>query len=467
MKNRKPSTTKPVFNFTEKGYLITTNEVLNDLTVLDMKTGETITTISEPDHTFWLHTRIIDSEKGWIISWDKEHQYWLWPIEENSQPRLIYTPPVGDYLPGSIEDIRFPYVFFYTGQSKRDAYLLDGMVRVKSWCAEGTTNRIFTDKICSNLNRILARKYEGKNEKEESIYTTQVFEAFNPYPLCTLSGYPRGISPNGRYCAVQYPIDGPVHFVKVDSDKTFAVIENEKKSNFPSVIFSPDNCMAATCFSHRETILISLEEPYTQRTIKGGSGLVFSPDGNLYALSGTGEAQLYDLVTDRLIHTFVEPVKVQKYYESPPDGFLETAGRFGRNILGTFMPGQKETPWVNCKFSEDSKQLITTASGKILRVWDVKSGKLIRTIYTKVAEERDEKGYIHNYLVLSQNGEYAFALNYDGFGASSLWDVNTGRMITRDYLPKGKIEHVSVADDGSGVYMTIDSRIYYVAGKKK
>ena len=455
------------FNFTEKGYLVTTNEILNNLAVLDMKTVETITTISEPEHTFWLHTRITDSEKGWIISRDKEHRYWLWPIEEDSRPRLIYTPPAGDYFPGSIVDIRSPHVFFYTGQSKKDAYLLDGMVHVKSWRTEGISNRIFTDKICSNLNRILAFSVEGRDEKGKEIHTTQIYEAFNPHPLCTLSGYPRGISPNGRYCFTQCPIDGPVSLIKIDSSKICTVVENENKHNSPSVVFSPDNRVAVIRFSSGRNTLVSLEEPYTQKTIKGGGGLVFSPDGRFYALPGTGEAKLYDLVTDRLIHTFVEPVKVQRRHETPPDGFLETAGRFGRNILGTFVPGQKETPWVNCKFSEDSKQLITTASGKVLRVWDVKSGKLVRTIYTKLAEERNEKGYIRNSLVLSQNGSYAFAFNYDGFGTSSLWDVKTGRRIAKDYLPKGEIKHVSVADDGSGVYMTMGGRIYFVAGKKK
>lgn len=446
------------------GLVIDTNETLNGYTVSDLETGKRIAAISEPEHVFILYTIVKDKNSDWIVSYDREYRFWLWPVEKDPKPRLIYTPPVGNYFPGSVKDIRFPYVFF-DSKSREEAYLLEGMVRVKSWRAEGTKNRVFTDDICSNINRVMAWYSNGGRGNQERIYTTQVFEAFNPYPLCTIPGCPRSISPDGWYCAVQNPENGPVHIVEVDSSKTCAVVEKEMNES-ARVVFSPDNRVAVICFNSGRNVLVSLEEPYEQRTIKGGRGLVFSPDGNLYALSGRGEAKLYDLLTDRLIHTFVEPVKVQNPHEPPPDGFLETAERFGRNIIGTFLPGNKATPPVNCKFSEGGKQLITTASGKVLRVWDVKSGKLIRTIYTKLAEERNEKGYINNCLILSKNGQYAFAYNRDGFGKSSLWGVNTGRMITRDSLPDGKIEHVSVADDGSGVYMTIGDRIYFVAGKK-
>jgi WD40 repeat protein len=449
----------------KNGLVVDTNEALNGYTVSDLETGKCIAAISEPEHVFLLHTKVTDKNSDWIVSFDKEHRLWLWPVEKDPKPRLIYTPPAGNYFPGIIQDIRFPYVFF-DSKSQMEAYLLEDMVRVKSWRAEGTRNRVFTPDTCSNLNRVVAWESEGGRGSQERIWTTQVFEAFNPYPLCTVSGCPRGISPDGRYCAVQNPENGPVHIIEVDSSKTGAIVEKEIHES-ARVVFSPDNRAAVICFKSGRNTLVSLEEPYAQRTIKGGEGLVFSPDGNLYALSGTGEAKLYDLVTDRLIHTFVEPVKVQKRHEYPPDGFLETAERFGKNIIGTFVPGNKETPPVNCKFSEDGKQLITTASGQVLRVWDIKSGKIVRTIYTKLAEERNEKGYINNSWALSQNGSYAFAFNYDGFGASSLWDVNTGRMIAKDYLPQGEIKHVSVADDGSGVYMAIGGRIYFVAGKKK
>ena len=377
----------------KNGLVFDTNEALNGYTVFDLETGDIITSISEPEHLYLLDTKVTDKNSDWIVSFDKEHRFWLWPVEKNQKPRLIYEPPAGNYYTGWIDNIRFPYVFF-DGKSRMEAYLLDGMVRVKSWRAEGAKNRVFTDDICSDLNRILAWDLEGGRGNAERVWTTQVFEAFNPSPLCTIPGCPRGITPDGRYCVVQNPENGPVYIMAVDSNKICAVIESESGRDARAV-FSPDNRSVAICFHSGRNTLVSLEEPYAQRTIKGGSGLVFSPNGNLYALSGTGEAKLYDLVTDRLIHTFVEPVKVRKRHESPPNGFLETAGRFGRNIIGTFVPGNEETPPVNCKFSEGGKQLITTASGQALRVWDVKSGKLIRTIYTKLAEERDEKGYIN------------------------------------------------------------------------
>lgn len=454
------------FGFTENAYLTATNEILNGFAARDMETGKIITTVSEPEHTFYLNNRVIGTDKDWVISSDAENRYWIWPIEDNSKPRLIYKPLAGNYFPGYIESIRSPYIFFNTGKSQMEAYLLDGMVRVKSWRAEGTKNRVFTKDICSNVNRVIAWDLEGGRGDEERIWTTQVFEAFNPYPLCTLSGSPRGISPDGRYCMMQQPENGPVRLVEVDSSRTCAVIESEKEGR-ARVIFSSDNRMAAIYFSNGGTTFISLEEPHAQRTIKGGNGLVFSPDGNFYALLGTGEAKLYDIATDALVHTFVEPEKVEQHYERPPEGFLETAGRFGRNIIGTFVPAHKESPFVNCAFSEDGKQLITMASGKLLRVWDVKSGKLVRTIRTGLAAERNEQGYIRNYVTLSRNGKYAFASNQDGFDASSLWDLSTGRRIAKEYLPRGEIRHISVADNGSAVYMAIGERLYCVAGKNK
>ena len=458
---------KPWSGFTEDGHVLTLSVELDKASLVSLETGETVATIGGPGHLFIIHTTVLARGKNWMFSRDDTYRYWLWSFEEDASPRMIWEPPPGNYLPGPIEAVKPPYMLCQTGPNKMEAFLIDNLERVKSWRAEGEPRRVFTAVTCADMNRILAWFYEDDAETGESVWKTQVFEAHNPTPLITVPGVSQGLSPDGRFCATQHPrTEGPVYLVNVDSGKTLAVIDHEKMGS-ATVVFSPDSRFVAVLASE-ETTFLSLDNERVRRTVKRRAHLIFSPDGNYYVTQwGYGRATVYESSTGEAVHTFEEQEKVAARHSRPPRNILERAENFGRNLLGRVVTVAPATPMLTCGFAADGTQLITLAEGQILRVWDICSGKLLRTIRTRLPEQRDARGQINNHLVLSPNGAYAFAYNSDGFAVATLWETATGRAIIRHNLPAAKVKDIAVLDDGTGVYMSLEDGLYFLAGKKR
>ena len=139
------------------------------------------------------------------------------------------------------------------------------------------------------------------------------------------------------------------------------------------------------------------------------------------------------------------------------------------NLLGINTTDDSVVPRINIGFANGGTHLITMAEGQILRVWDIKSGKIVRTIRTGLPEKRNASGHINNNLVLSGNGAYAFSYNTDGFASATLWEVGTGKVISRYNIDFPAEDHifVAIADDGSAVYLRLRDGLYHLSGKKR
>ena len=225
---------------------------------------------------------------------------------------------------------------------------------------------------------------------------------------------------------------------------------------------------------HLQTAIVSLETGFTQHSLPlRGNGYyvteVFSPDGAYFVTAGIGKANVFDSETGEEVRTFVETEKVASRHGARDHGFLDTALRFGKNLVGRFVTDSPGPPRITVGFSEGGEQLITLAEGQILRVWDITSGNLVRTIHTGLPEKRNADGEINNELFLSANGAYAFAYNRDGFAPATLWEVATGRRIRRYDLPPSSGSHhtqCAITDDGSKIYANLKDGLYILPGKK-
>jgi len=180
-----------------------------------------------------------------------------------------------------------------------------------------------------------------------------------------------------------------------------------------------------------------------------------------------GYATLYSSSTGEAVRTFEEPDKITSRYESPPDGFLEAAANFGKRLIGRVVTLNPVTPKITSGFSADGKHLITMAEGQLLRVWDIQSGGLLRTIRTGLSETRNAQGNINNHLVLSPDGAYAFAYNSDSLDLAELWEISTGKVVRHYNLPPKKIDEAVVADKGTSIYLRSDEELYVLAGAKR
>jgi WD40 repeat protein len=128
----------------------------------------------------------------------------------------------------------------------------------------------------------------------------------------------------------------------------------------------------------------------------GVSSLAFSPDSSMLVV-GTNAALLYDVVTGRQVSAFLVP-------DSLPDGRPMTVA-----------------------FSPDGKMLAGGMMGGTAILWDVASGKVLRTF-------SDPSAGSHSQVTFSPDGNI-LALAHSRV---SLWNVTTGEMI-RTLPAEGKV----------------------------
>lgn len=466
------------YHFTQ-GYMLSGSVELDRVTAVNLDTDEAAVTIAREGHTFALSNPVPVEGKNWIYSWDSSRRCWLWPLEEGATPRLIWKAPAGSYAPGEIKAIRPPHILFEIRRNKMEAFRLEGMERVKTWHAEGPPRRHFMSYVSADLNRALAWYTREDAESQEQADATQVFEAHLPEPIREVPGSPRGISPDGRYCVVQHPSNGPFHLVEIDSGRICASVPAEKETPYKVVFFSPNSRYMAVHAPNQLTA-IHLENEYKQVDIDVPAknknflyqtmvhSVAFSPDGSYLVFQGlTGYATIYSSSTGEMVRTFKEPEMVARRQESPPDGFLETAANFGKSLIGRVVTLNPVTPKITSGFSADSKHLITMAEGQLLRVWDIQSGGLLRTIRTGLSETRNAQGIINNHLILSTDGAYAFAYNSDSLDLAELWEISTGKLVRHYDLPPKEIDEAVVADKGTDIYLRIDDELYTLAGVKR
>ncbi|HOH30918.1 MAG TPA: hypothetical protein PLC40_14665, partial [Candidatus Hydrogenedentes bacterium] len=170
----------------------------------------------------------------------------------------------------------------------------------------------------------------------------------------------------------------------------------------------------------------------------------------------------YDVEQGAKIHTFTEPSRFLTADEEREEDMVSGVLHQTTEVAGRFTDSFKETPRLSGAFSAAGNHVITMAAGKVLRVWDAKSGAMLHAIETELPEKRNAEGCINNLWKCSENGAWAFAYNADHFAEGTLWEVGTGRLVQRMLLPEGTIEDVAVADNGTALYFHVEKDIHVV-----
>ena len=296
---------------------------------LDTRTGEVLLTIQVDGHRFFPYCYTDDSGRMWYLSKDEHQNIWLWPFEENAQPRKIYDG--AGFLAGEVAALRPPH--YLVNDNYQYNYLriinLDTGERVAEYKGIGPIGNYFSNYFSADMRRMMHERHVDNDTGRR----TFVYQADQKQPLLSTpeSGY--ALSPDGRYLLCKS--GNGITLMDVDSSEIRFQLPPTRYSI--EYAFSSGSQYVAVFNKPDLTLLDTASGEVKAKRISGDDllNLCFSPDGNSLLAEGNGKAILYDAHNLNVLHEMKETRKFQADHRSS-EGFMDDIASSAMDFAGTF-----------------------------------------------------------------------------------------------------------------------------------
>lgn len=436
----------------------------------DAETGKVEAALSKDGHRFcWLSLAPRVNGLDWVLSQDEANNWHAWPVTPEAEPRKILGSR-------GIASARYNF----TGQPANcivmsrplgnqrfthSVFTIDGLQKVAEWCARDEGEWFADLRVSRNMTRIArsrpATPQKPSWEPEELIFS--VFAKDNETPIFSAPGRPLVFSPDGKYVVAQTTRNS-VSLYDVDTGLLAQEYHSQHQRAYFWAEFSDDSRRMLT--KERSSVEVTdLIEGYPRRALDlqvedlTGWQFKLSPDGSRALCGGPRKAQLFDADTGGLLRTFEETERfAQPYGAGFWGGLVVRAGDWMGMVSDRF----KSAAQVDALFAEHGTRVVTCAAGQVIRVWDMESGNLLRTIHTGLLEKRATNGLINNFVDFSSNGRFAFSYNMSGVGTASLWSLSDGALLRQYRLPNREYgtQGAILLDDASAIFTKEASNLF-------
>jgi WD40 repeat protein len=288
----------------------------------------------------------------------------------------------------------------------------------------------------------------------------------DPVPDPNFSGHPGAFSPDGRLIALGLQGQGIRLWDPADLRPVGPPLR-ETGGEVKSLAFSPDGrTLAAVTVEGKATVWDvqsrSLRRgPFDTEALGGGS-LSISADGTLLATAGGVTPQvtprefgvrLWDLATGESVGTIAEGVGAGGIAFSPAGSTLAIVHLLGGAVeiwdvaegsrIMT-LPLDRPSEFLAIAFSPDGRALATGGFDEIVRVWDVRTGELVRVL--------DQGRALARTLDFSPDGRVLAVSGWEP--VASLWDVATGARIGPTLSAGNGRAEIDLSPDGLWLLLT-------------
>lgn len=265
-------------------------------------------------------------------------------------------------------------------------------------------------------------------------------------------GHPGEFSPDGRLIAVGLKEDGVALWNARELRPVGASLLGTG-GEVKALAFSPDGRTLAAATGDRFLTLWdvgSRSRVHGPRRAGGGivmvGGVSFSPDGTTLAMASDVGVQLWEVATGAILDTIGNGEAGDLAFSADgamvafarPEGGAEVWDVATRTPIATVDGTPPPFKDLSVALSPDGHILAVGGFGRIVRLWDVRTGKLVHAL--------DQGGAGAFTLEFSPDGH---TLAVSGFEpVASLWDVGTGAQIGPHLTAGDRRTMVDVSSDG-------------------
>jgi WD40 repeat protein len=342
--------------------------------------------------------------------------------------------------------------------------------RVKTWSrADGTLLRVFGGQVDS-VKSVAVSADGALCASAGNDQTIQVRSLIDGALVGALAGHTGCVSaitfsPNGTALASGGgPLDSTIRLWRL-SDATLLRTIAAGTNGVMALAFSPEGSMLASGgdFTEKVIQLRSAADGSLLRTLAGHSNgvtaLAFSPKGELLVSGGRrvdNTVKVWAMTNSSLIRTFTGHAHSVESVAFSPDGDTVASGSSGANGLKVWQVaagtsrtfGNETNPVFFVAFSPDGSTL-ASASGNAIKLWNVASGNLARTITQEV--------FRVSCLAYSPNG------NLIVYGREDATLAGTTNALGALGQPPLEFTSITVNKDGQGAWAArVQPRTHYV-----
>ncbi|MDF5723918.1 MAG: WD40 repeat domain-containing protein [Rhizonema sp. PD37] len=245
--------------------------------------------------------------------------------------------------------------------------------------------------------------------------------------------------------------DGIIRLWNMNTGKRAAIFRKAQKTAVESLLISPDSQTLASC-SDDHTINIwnwnlkNKKYIFTRSFVGHTSNvlsLAITPDSKILVSGAQDGIRLWDMVQQRPLATLVRFDNIDAVAISPDGQLLASGDNKGLMKLWDLRSGKlirtvsAHSDIVSAvAFTPDGNTLVSSSRDHTIKLWNVNTGELLRTL--------QENNWV-NAIAINPSGQIIASGGKDGV---KLWNLTTGELIDTLYAHSDWISAIAFSPDG-------------------